>query len=153
MHQNPVAYSCDPLLGVFTEQDRGTTIGGWLLVLCGYLAVWQPLTLAAVAAESLAALPVRGWQLGALLVVRIAIIALGIGAVIAIFDRKPAALALTRAALFLSGAMELFVYSTSVFPNNRLPGTTPFYMGWTIVFHGGWLLYLARSARVRRTLG
>jgi hypothetical protein len=73
--------------------------------------------------------------------------------VLAIFDRKPGALPLTMAALLLSGGMELFVYATSFFPNNRPPGTTPFYMAWTVLFHGGWLLYLWRSTRVRRTLG
>ena len=136
-----------------TEPDRETSIGGWLLVLCGCLAVWQPLKLAAVAIASIAALPIRGWPLGALLVTRIAIAALGLGAVISIFDRKPIALPMTKAALLLSGTMELFVYSTSFFPNNRLPGTTPFYIAWAVLFHGGWLLYLLRSARVRRTLG
>lgn len=138
---------------VNTEPDPGSTIGGWLLALCGYLAVWQPLNLAAVAAESIAALPIRGWPLGALLALRVAITAIGLGAVLAIFDRKPGALPLAMAALLLSGGMELFVYATSFFPNNRLPGTTPFYMAWTVLFHGGWLLYLWRSTRVRRTLG
>lgn len=137
---------------MYTEPDRGSTIGGWLLVLCGCLAVWQPLNLAAVAAGAIAELPVRGWPLGALLALRVAIAALGLGAVLAILNRRPVALPLTKAALVLSGAMELLVYSTSFFPNNRLPGTTPFYMAWTVLFHGGWLLYLARSARVRRTL-
>lgn len=136
-----------------TEPDRETPVGGWLLVLCGCLAVWQPLNLAAVAATSIAALPIRGWTLGALLVARVAITALGLGAVISIFDRNPVALPMTRAALLLSGSMDLFVYSTSFFPNNRLPGTTPFYMAWAVLFHGGWLLYLAVSARVKRTLG
>lgn len=136
-----------------TQPDHETPIGGWLLVLCGCLAVWQPLNTAAVVMVSVAALPIRGWPLGVLLVVRVAITAFGLGAVISIFDRKPIALPMTKAALLLAGSMELFVYATSFFPNNRLPGTTPFYMAWAVLFHGGWLLYLTFSARVRRTLG
>lgn len=136
-----------------TDQGRDVKIGGWLLVLCVCLAVWQPLNVAVAAAGAIAALPVRGWPLGALLVARIAITALGVGAARAILGRRPAALPMTRAALVLSGAMELFVYATSFFPNNRMPGDTPLYVAWSLVFHAGWLLYLQRSARVRHTLG
>ncbi len=55
------------------------------------------------------------------------------------------------AALALSAAMDLIVYTTSIVPNNRLPGTTPFYIAWSLVLHGVWGLYLLRSRRVRRT--
>jgi hypothetical protein len=132
--------------------DPDTRAAGWLLVLCGCLALWQPLNLAAAAATALAALPIRGWPLGFLLMVRIGVTALGVAAAVAIIDRRPAALALARAALVLSCATDLFVYSTSIFPNNRMPGETPLYVAWTIAFHGGWLLYLSRSKRVRKTL-
>jgi hypothetical protein len=138
---------------VGNEPDREVTVGGWLLVLCGYLAVWAPVNLAAIAVESLMELPVRGWPLAALLAVRVAIAAVGIGAVLATFDRKPVARPLTQTALLLACAMEIFVYTTSFFPNNRFPGTTPLYVAKTLVFHGGWLLYFVRSSRVRRTIG
>jgi hypothetical protein len=133
--------------------DRDTRTGGWLLILCGCLALWQPLNLAIAAAAALAALPIRGWPLGALLAVRVAVAALGVGAATAILDRRPTALGLARAALVLSCATELFVYSTSIFPNNRIPGDTPLYVAWTLLFHGAWLMYLSRSRRVRETLG
>jgi hypothetical protein len=132
--------------------DPDTRAAGWLLVLCGCLALWQPLNLAVAAATALAALPIRGWPLGLLLMVRIGVAALGVAAAVAILDRRPTALALARAALVLSCATELFVYATSIFPNNRMPGDTPLYVAWTIAFHGGWLLYLSRSKRVRETL-
>jgi hypothetical protein len=86
------------------------------------------------------------------LVLRLAVAALGIGAARAILGRHPAALGMTRLALVLSLAMDLLVYATSIVPNNRVPGDTPLYVAWTLVYHGGWLVYLQRSARVRRTL-
>ena len=132
--------------------DPDTRAAGWLLVLCGCLALWQPLNLAVATATALAVLPIRGWPLGLLLMVRLGVAALGVAAAAAILDRRPTALALARTALVLSCATELFVYATSIFPNNRMPGDTPLYVAWTITFHGGWLLYLSRSKRVRETL-
>jgi hypothetical protein len=138
---------------VFGDPRAPAAVGGWLLVLCVCLAVWQPLNLAVAASAAMAALPVRGWPLGVLLGVRVVVTALGVGAALAIIGRRPGALALTRTALVVSAATELVVYGTSVFPNNRAPGDTPWYVAWTLVFHGGWLLYLWRSTRVRATLG
>jgi hypothetical protein len=120
--------------------------------LCAWLAIWQPLNLAAVAAEALTALPVRGWPLGVLLVVRVIITAIGVAAGRSIWERQAGALTLARTAIALSGAMQLLVYVTSIAPNNRMPGDTPRYAAVTILVHGGWLIYLARSARVRRWL-
>lgn len=116
------------------------------------MAVWQPVNLAAAAAEALMALPVRGWPLGVLLVVRVTVTALGVAAARSIWERRAGALILARTAIALSGAVQLFVYATSIAPNNRMPGDTPLYSAATILVHGGWLIYLARSARVRRLL-
>lgn len=124
----------------------------WLTLLCAWLAIWQPVNLAAVAAEALTALPVRGWPLGVLLLVRVIVTALGMAAARSIWERRAGALTLARTAIALSGAVQLFVYATSIAPNNRMPGDTPFYAAATILVHGGWLIYLAASARVRRLL-
>lgn len=127
-------------------------IRGWLLLLCAWLAVWQPLNLAVAASEALMALPVRGWPLGVLLVGRVIVTAIGVAAARSIWDLRPGALGLTRAAIVLSGAGQLFVYATSIAPNNRMPGDTPLYVVATVAVHAGWLIYLARSARVRGLL-
>lgn len=118
-----------------------------------WLGLWQPLNLAAAAADGMRALPVRGWPLGLLLVIRLAVTALGFAAARALWDRQPGALVLARAAIALSGLLQLFIYGTAIAPNNRLPGETPYYVVLTVLVHGGWLLYLARSARVRQTFG
>jgi hypothetical protein len=122
---------------------------GWLLLLCGWLAIWQPLNFAAAAAEWIAALPVRGWPLGILLAVRLAVTAVGLAAARALWDCHDGARALARAAVLLSAAFQLVVYATAIAPNNRVPGDTPVYVSVTVLVHGGWLLYLTRSTRAR----
>jgi hypothetical protein len=124
-------------------------IRGWLLILCAWLTIWLPLNTAAAAAEGLAALPVRGWPLALLLVVRIAITAIGVAAARALWARRPGAVPLTKAAIVLSGLVQLFVYATAIAPNNRMPGETPYYAAVVAAVHGGWLLYLTRSSQVR----
>jgi hypothetical protein len=47
----------------------------------------------------------------------------------------------------------MFVYLTPYFPNNRLPGDTPFYVAGSLAYSGVWLMYLVRSRRVRNTFG
>jgi hypothetical protein len=64
---------------------------------------------------------------------------------------QPGAVTLAKAALVASAAMDLFVYMTPYFPNNRVPGDTPLYVAATLAYHGAWLLYLTRSTRVRAT--
>lgn len=130
-----------------------TRIRGWLLLLWAWLALWQPLNLAVVASEGLVALPVRGWPLGMLLLVRAAITAIGFAAARALWDRRPGAVVLARVAVVLSAGAQLFVYATSIAPNNRMPGDTPIHVTVALVTHAGWLLYLARSRRVRQTFG
>lgn len=107
--------------------------------------------MAAFAAEALAALPVRGWPLALLLVARLVVTAVGLAAARSLWDVRPGAPALARLAVVLSAAIQLLIYATSIAPNNRMPGDTVIYAALTVVVHAGWLAYLARSARVRRT--
>ena len=131
---------------------RGQTgIGGWLLVLCLLLLIWHPLNFAVAAAGALEALPLRGAPLALVLAARLLVTASGIAAGIALLARRPAAVTLAIIALALSAAADLFVYTTSYTPSNRLPGDTIWYIALSLVYHGAWLLYLVRSARVRNT--
>ncbi len=126
---------------------------GWLLVLCFFLAVWQPVNLALAASSALAALPVRGLPLALLLAARVISTACGIAAAIAIYRRHSGAATIVKMSLLLSAGLDLFVYTTSYFPNNRLPGDTILYIAWSLAFYGAWLVYIFRSATVKRTLG
>jgi hypothetical protein len=58
---------------------------------------------------------------------------------------------LAKIALASAAATDLFVYSTPYFPNNRIPGDTIYYAAASLTYHGGWLMYLLRSKRVRDT--
>src|SRR3954462_636 len=126
-------------------------IGGWLFGLCGLLLFWHPLNFALVAAGALQGFSFRGWPLAPVVAARLLVTAVGIAAGIALLARRPAAVTLAVAALALSAAADLFVYTTSYMPSNRLPGDTTRYVAGSLLYHGAWLLYLVRSARVRNT--
>jgi hypothetical protein len=126
-------------------------VGGWLLVLCALLIVWQPVSLGLVASGALDELPVRGLPLALVLLARLLVTALGIAAGLAMFSRRPAALAMATVSLVASAAMDVFVYSTHYFPNNRLPGDTPLFIAVSLAYYTIWIVYLFRSKRVRDT--
>ena len=128
-------------------------ISGWLLLLCGLLLVWGPVSLGLVAANALAALSVRGLSLAVVIAVRILVAAFGIAAGIALFTRRSGAATLAKLALTLSAATDVIVYATPYFPNNRVPGDTPFYVAASLAYHGIWIAYLFRSRRVKSTYG
>jgi hypothetical protein len=126
-------------------------IGGWLLVLCGLLIVWQPISLGLVASGLLDALPVRGLPLALVLTARLLVTAFGIAAGLALLSRRPAAPTMAKASLVASAAIDVFVYTTPYFPNNRLPGETPLFVIASLVYYTIWVAYLFRSKRVRHT--
>ena len=133
------------------EHPARERIGGWLLLLCRLLIVFQPLSLAVTASSVLNALFVRGTPVAIVLVLRLAVVAFGVAAGRALQNVRPDAVALARLALLMSAATDVFVYTTPYFPSNRLPGDTTFYVAVSLAYHGAWLAYLARSKRVRMT--
>jgi hypothetical protein len=113
--------------------------------------VGHPLNLAVSASAAIDALPLRGLSLAAVLVARLLVAAVGIGAGIALATRGPGAVALACWALGLSGLMDAFVYSTHFYPSSRMPGVTPIVLSLSLMYHASWLTYLYRSKRVRLT--
>ncbi len=126
-------------------------VGGWLIVFCLLLLIWQPISLGLVASSVLDALPVRGTPLALLLLVRLLVASLGISAGLALLGRRAYAPALAKASLVASAATETFVYSTSFFPSNRVPGETPIVVAASLAYYAIWLAYLIHSRRVRNT--
>ena len=126
-------------------------VGGWLLVLCLLLMVWQPLSVGLTASHALESLVLGGAPLALLIVLRLLVAGMGIAAALAIFNRRPSAVTLARVVLIASAAADLIVYLTPYFPNNRAPGETPVFIAVSLIYSGVWLLYLARSRRVQRT--
>ena len=124
-------------------------VGGWLLVFCLLLLVWQPLSLGLVASSVLGSLAVRGLPAVLVLITRLLVAALGIAAGIALLGRRAGAVTLAKVSLAASAATDVFVYTTPFFPNNRLPGDTVIFVGVSLVYHGAWMIYLFRSRRVK----
>jgi hypothetical protein len=131
------------------ESPRG--VGGWLLLLSGLLRFGEPINVAVMVAAALTALPIRGTPLALVLLLRLAVAALGIAAGRALAGRHQGAVTLAKASLALSAATAIFVYATPYFPNNRMPGDTPLYIAATLAYYGGWFAYLTLSRRVRDT--
>ena len=121
----------------------------WLLVLCGLLLVYQPLSLALSASRALEALFMRGLPMVLVLAARAMVTAIGIAAGLALIGRRPGAVTLAKVSLLLSATTDIFVYVTPFYPNNRFPGTTPYYVAASLAYHAVWLAYLFRSQRVR----
>jgi hypothetical protein len=126
-------------------------IGGWLLILSRLLLVYQPVTLAISASTALNSFPTRGPKVLVGIAVRVLVTGVCVAAGLALTNRAPSAVALTRTALVLSAASDVFILTTPFYPNNRIPGDTPYYVAASMVYHGVWLIYLARSVRVRNT--
>ena len=131
--------------------ERSGSVGGWLLLLSRLLLFGEPINVAVAAPAAIAALPIRGTPLALILLLRLAVAALGIAAGLALAGRHHGAATLAKASLALSAATAVFVYTTPYFPNNRMPGDTPLYIAATLAYYGGWLAYLTVSRRVRNT--
>ncbi len=126
-------------------------MGGWLLILCRLLLVYQPLSLAVTTSAALVSLSTRGPGLLVAIAVRVIVTAITVAAGLALTNRQSGAVGLAKAALILSAACDVFIYTTPYFPNNRPPGDTPIYVAVSLAYHTVWLVYLSRSARVRNT--
>jgi hypothetical protein len=131
--------------------ERLAGVRGWLLVLCALLLVWEPLSLGLAASSVLDTLALRGLSLALVLTLRLLAAAIGIAAGLALLARRAGAVGLAKIALVASAATDLFVYSTPFYPTNRLPGDTRWFIAASLAYHGVWLAYLFRSARVRNT--
>ncbi len=133
------------------ERPSPAGVGGWLLLLCRLLIVFHPLSLAVTAMGALNALSVRGAPVAIILIVRLLVVALGVAAGLALQGRRPGAVLMTKVALVVSAATDVFVYTTPYFPNNRAPGDTMLLVWASVAYHTAWLMYLVRSRRVRNT--
>jgi hypothetical protein len=128
-------------------------VGGWLLLLCLLLVVGHPVVLAVSAARSLAALPLRGMPLAVVVFGQLVVTGIGVGAGLALLGSRRGAASLAKWSLMLSAAMDVFGYATPFLPNNRLPGSTPFFVAASLSYYAAWIAYLARSTRVENTFG
>ena len=125
-----------------------TRVRGWLLLLCVLLLVWQPFSLSLTIAGRLENLSLRGPGFAVVLVARLFAAALGIAAGLSLLQRKPGAVTIARASLIVSAAVDIVVYATPWYPNNRPPGDATLILVGSLAYYAAWLAYLARSKRV-----
>jgi hypothetical protein len=132
------------------EGQSRATVGGWLGLLCRILVLWQPFGLALIGSSALNSLSVRGMPLALVLVGRLIVAAFGVGAGLALLQRRPGAVTMAKASLILSAVSDVFVYTTPYFPNNRPPGDTTIILAVSLTWYAVWLAYLVRSKQVRQ---
>jgi hypothetical protein len=149
--RGPRGSAGSPVATRHSGRPRTAGVAGWLLALCVLLLVWQPLSVALVASSALRSLPVYGPLLAVVLLARVLVTGFGIAAGLALIARRSGAVSLAKISLVLSAAMDVFVYTTPFFPDNRPPGVTAVYIASSLLCSGIWLLYLFRSERVART--
>ena len=126
-------------------------MGGWLLLLCALLLVWQPLSVGFAVLSAFNSIALGGLPVVLVLILRVVVTGLGVAAGLALLNRHTGAVSLAKVVLVMSAATDLFVYLTPYAPNNRAPGETPIYIAVSLTYHAVWLAYLWRSRRVRRT--
>ena len=126
-------------------------IRGWLLLLVLLLTVWHPINLAVGAARALGALETRGLSLALVVLCQLLVAGVGVAAGMVLFARRRGAVTFAKWSLVLSAAMDLVVYTTSIVPSNRQPGTTPLFAISSLAYSAIWIAYLSRSKRVRNT--
>jgi hypothetical protein len=112
------------------------------------LLVWQPFSLSLTTAGRLEDLSLRGPGFAVVLVARFFAAALGIAAGLSLLQRRPGAVTIARASLIFSAAVDIFVYATPWYPNNRPPGYATLILVGSLAYYVAWFAYLARSKRV-----
>jgi hypothetical protein len=133
------------------DRERKPRIGGWLLLLCMLLLVWQPISFALVASTvlGLGRIASRGAPLVIVLAARVVTVGFGIAAGLALLGHRPGAVALAKLSLALTAALDVFVYLTPYFPTNLPPGDAAIYAAASVLYAGVWIVYLTRSKRAR----
>jgi hypothetical protein len=126
-------------------------IRGWLLLFCGLLLVWQPISLALTMSGLVDELSVRGAGLGIILLARLLGAGLGIAAGLSLFQLKPGAVSIAKASLVFSAILDVVVYATPYSPNNRPPGDATVVLAASLLYYATWFAYLVRSKRVQAT--
>jgi hypothetical protein len=126
-------------------------VGGWLLLLCLLLMIWQPLSVGLTSSAALGSIAIGGLPVTLVVILRLLVTGLGIAAGLALLNRRAGAVTLARVVLIVSAATDAFVYLTPYFPSNRAPGETPVFVAVSLIYYAIWLTYLSRSRRVRRT--
>jgi hypothetical protein len=120
---------------------------GALLLLCVLLAAIEPALLAYWWSPHLGAVIDRGPAAIGLFLLRTLVVAFGMSAGLALWQRRPHAVPMTRLFLLASIAMSALTLGTRTLPGRPPPGTAlPLFL-LAAAYYTGWLLYLSLSER------
>jgi hypothetical protein len=128
-------------------------VRGWLLLLCFVLAVFNPGTLAVVAASRVGSGVAPSTLVLTLLGVRLVVTSVGVAAGLALWHKRTGAVQLAKASLVLSAIEAIGRLSTRVGFSETPPGLRLPVALAVILFNAAWYLYLDKSRRVRATYG
>ena len=120
-----------------------------ILLLVFILTVWNPASLAVHAASVFARIDSRSTLSLIFLGVRLVITSVGVAAGIALWLRRPGAIALARLALALFGIEAAIRLSSRIDLGSAPPGTRLPLAVVIILHNAAWYLYLQRSRRVQ----
>jgi hypothetical protein len=126
---------------------------GWLLLLCGYLAVWQPLTLAAEITATLGSFAMRGPAGAVELFAHTLVAAVAFAAGWGLWIGNPNAPALAAIALAACAAATIQSLYWTWLPHNTMPGDRLPLAVLAAAHSAGWIVYLRRSRQVRELSG
>ena len=121
---------------------------GWLLLLCGYLAVWQPLALAGEVTATLGSLAMRGAAGVAELSAHAVVAAFAFAAGWGLWIGNPNAPVLAQIGLAACAAATVQSLYWTWLPHNTMPGDRLPLAVMAVAHAAGWVVYLRRSGPV-----
>lgn len=123
---------------------------GWVVALCAVLIFWRPLGYIPELLQSLPSLGMRGVP-GALELLFHGIVAgVAVAAAQALWNERPSARLLAVLALIGSAAAAVQSLYWTALPSQTAPGTEPVIAALAIGHAALWLVYVARSKRIRK---
>jgi hypothetical protein len=122
---------------------------GWLLLLCVFLFVWEPLRFAGELTGSVGTLEMRGTLGVAELAAHAAIAAIAVAAAWGLWIRNPQSPLWASIAVAASAAATIQSMYWSRLPGNAVPGERLPLSIAAIAHAAGWIAYLRKSRRVR----
>jgi hypothetical protein len=123
--------------------------GGWLLLLCGYLGLWQPLTLAGEVSATLGTLEMRGPAGVAELSAHAAVSVFAVAAGWGLWVGNPKAPVFAEIGLIACALTSVQSLYWTRLPLNTMPGDRLPLAIVAIAHAAGWITYVRRSRRVR----
>jgi hypothetical protein len=121
----------------------------WVAILCLILTLWNPASLALLAASSIVNVSSQSWLALVFLFTRLLLTSIGVAAGIALWLRRPGAVWLAKLSLILFAVEAVVRLSTRVGLSQAPPGTRLPRAILLVAHNAAWFFYLTKSRRVR----